>query len=58
MIYKLYDTTEGLVKVYRDAGYEYYLDIGNRYDMTFDSKAEFESYMKQINAEYLGTDED
>jgi len=58
MTYTLYDTTEGAVKVYRDAGYEYYLDIDNRYDMTFDSKAEYESYMKQIKAEYLGIDED
>jgi len=58
MTYTVYDTTEGIVKVYRDAGYEYYLDIDNRWDTTFDSKAEFESYMKQIKAEYMGIDKD
>jgi len=58
MIYTLYETTEGMIKVYRDAGYEYYLDIDNRCDMTFDSKAEYESYMKSVKAEYVGIDED
>ena len=58
MTYTLYATTEGTVKVYRDQGYEYYLDIDNRWDKTFDSKKEFERYMKQIKAEYIGIDED
>jgi hypothetical protein len=58
MIYTMYDSTEGIIKVYRNAGYEYYLDIGNRYDMTFDNKPEFESFMSRVKAEYIGVDED
>lgn len=58
MIYTLYDTIEGMIKVYRDAGYEYYLDIDNRYDMAFDTEADFQKYMQNIKAEYVGIDED
>jgi len=58
MIYTLYDSTEGIIKVYLEAGYEYYLDIDNCYDLTFDDKASFEAYMKSVNAEYVGVDED
>lgn len=58
MGYELYNTSEGPVKVYRNAGYEYYLDVNNRYDMTFDSKAEYDHWMKDHNAEYVGYDED
>lgn len=58
MIYTLHDTTDGMVKVYRDAGYEYYIDVDNRFDMTFDTQAEYDAFMKCVKAEYVGIDED
>jgi len=58
MDYELYNTTEGPVKVYRDAGYEYYLDVDNKYDMTFDNKASYDNWMKSIDASFVGYDHD
>ena len=58
MTYELYDSTEGLIKVYRNAGYEYYLDINNRFDLTFDDMPSYQAYMESVKAEYIGIDED
>ena len=58
MTYTLYFSNEGPIKVYRNAGYAYYLDIDNRYDMTFDDKTSFDYFMQSVNAEYVGVDED
>lgn len=58
MDYTVYDTADGMVKVYRDAGYEYYLDVDNRYDLTFDTKQEFDSYLKRVKAILVGYDHD
>lgn len=58
MTYEMYMSTEGIIKVYRHAGYLYYLDIDNRYDMTFDDTPSYDAYMKSVHAEYIGIDED
>jgi hypothetical protein len=58
MTYEAFNSILGIIKVYRNAGYEYYLDIDNRYDETFDSKADYERFMRDNKAEFIGVDED
>ena len=58
MEYTMYETNEGIIRVYRDAGYEYYVDVDNRYDMAFDTRAEFEDYLQRVHAVYIGVDHD
>lgn len=57
--YELYDSREGLIKVYKGAyGHRYYLDIDNKYDKEFDLKSEYDAFMKRVGASYIGWDHD
>ena len=37
---------------------KYYVDVDNRYDMTFDTRREFEDYLARVHAVYVGVDHD
>jgi len=58
MTYHLYQTDDGMIKVYEETKNKYYLDIDNRYDMEFKTKREYAAYMKSVNAVFFGIDED
>jgi len=57
MEYKLYQTTEGMVKVY-ETEYNLRVDVDNRYDEIFTDREALDEYLKSINAEFIGYDED
>jgi len=54
----MFDTTEGIVKVYKDAGYEYYIDVDNRYEETFDNEVSYKKFMDSIKANFVKCDHD
>ncbi len=57
MMYELYDTAEGIVKIY-EKGIGYYLDINNKYDKEIKTKTELDKYLKSVKAQFAGIDED
>jgi hypothetical protein len=53
----MFDSTEGIIKVYTDGG-GYYLDVDNKYDEKFSTQSEYDDYMKSVNAVFIGYDHD
>ena len=59
MEYEIYETTEGMVHVYKNYnGFLYWLDIDNRYDKTFDKTKDFNKWLEKVKAVYIGIDGD
>lgn len=56
-MYKLYTSTEGMLKVYTEKK-GFYVDVDNQSDKTFSTSKELQSYLKSVKAKFIGNDKD